>query len=259
MSDIPPLSPPLSSDELRRYARHLVLAEIGGPGQQRLKRAKVCVLGAGGLGSPVALYLAAAGVGTLGIVDDDTVSLSNLQRQVLHGTADIGRPKLDSAAEALERINPHVRVVPHPVRLDAENGAAILSSYDIVIDGSDNFATRYALADLCERLEKPLVTAAVQRFSGSLTVLAPFRRDREGRLYPRYRDLFPEPPPEGTVPSCAEAGILGVVTGILGTLAAAEAIKLVTEAGEPLLGRLLLVDTLRMRFEEIRYRRPKNG
>ncbi len=250
-------TPPLSTDELRRYARHLVLAEIGGPGQQRLKRAKVLVIGAGGLGSPVALYLAAAGVGTLGIADDDTVSLSNLQRQILHGTEDIGRPKLDSARDAIARLNPHVHVEPHPLRLDAVNGEAILRAYDIVIDGSDNFATRYALADLCERLEKPLVTAAVQRFSGSLTVLAPFRTNGEGQLYPRYRDLFPEPPPEGLVPTCAEAGILGVVTGIMGTLAATEAVKLATGAGDPLLGRLLLVDTLRMRFEEIRYRRPK--
>ncbi|ALN71072.1 molybdopterin-synthase adenylyltransferase MoeB [Aureimonas sp. AU20] len=252
-------APPLSTDELRRYARHLVLAEIGGPGQQALKRAKVLVIGAGGLGSPVALYLAAAGVGTLGLADDDTVSLSNLQRQILHGTADIGRPKLDSAREAIGRLNPHVEVVPHALRLDAENGAAMVGDYDIVIDGSDNFATRYALADLCEAQEKPLVTAAVQRFSGSLTVLAPFRRDGGDQLLPRYRDLFPEPPPAGLVPTCAEAGILGVVTGILGTLAAAEAIKLATGAGEPLLGRLLLVDTLRMRFEEIRYRRPKSA
>jgi molybdopterin/thiamine biosynthesis adenylyltransferase len=250
-------SPPLSSDELRRYARHLVLPEIGGPGQQALKRAKVLVIGAGGLGSPVALYLAAAGVGTLGLADDDTVSLSNLQRQILHGTSDIGRPKLDSARDAIAGLNPHVAFRPHALRLDAGNGAALIAPYDLVIDGSDNFATRYALADLCETLETPLVTAAVQRFSGSLTVLAPFRRDAAGQLHPRYRDLFPEPPPEGLVPSCAEAGILGVVTGILGTLAAAEAIKLVTGAGEPLIGRLLLVDTLRMRFEEIRYRRPR--
>ena len=250
-------APPLSGDELHRYARHLVLADIGGPGQQRLKRSRMLILGAGGLGSPVALYLAAAGVGTLGIVDDDTVSLSNLQRQILHGTPDIGRPKLDSAREALERLNPHVAVEPHPLRFTAENGAALIAGYDIVIDGSDNFATRYALADLCEQLEKPLVTAAVQRFSGSLTVLTPFQTNGEGQLHPRYRDLFPEPPPAGLVPTCAEAGILGVVTGILGTLAACEAIKLATGAGEPLIARLLLVDTLRMRFEEIRYRRPK--
>ncbi|MBB3952205.1 molybdopterin-synthase adenylyltransferase MoeB [Aureimonas jatrophae] len=250
------MTAPLSSEEIERYARHLVLPEIGGPGQQRLRQARVLLVGAGGLGSPAALYLAAAGVGTLGLIDDDRVSLSNLQRQILHGTADIGRPKLDSATDAIARINPHVAVETHHLRLDETNGRAVVDRYDLVVDGSDNFATRYALADLCERAERPLVSAAVQRFSGSLTVLTPFRRDSEGRSEPRYRDLFPSPPPEGMVPSCAEAGILGVVTGILGTLAAAEAIKLVTGAGDPLIGRLLLVDTLRMRFEEIRYRRP---
>ncbi|WP_062016921.1 molybdopterin-synthase adenylyltransferase MoeB [Aureimonas sp. AU4] len=251
-----PAPSPLSRDEIERYARHLVLPEIGGPGQQRLAQARILLVGAGGLGSPAALYLAAAGVGTLGLADDDHVSLSNLQRQILHGTADVGRPKLDSAADAIHRLNPHVRVEPHALRLDAENGPAIVGRYDLVIDGSDNFATRYALAALCEAAERPLVSAAVQRFSGSLTVLTPFRTDADGRPCPRYGDLFPSPPPEGMVPTCAEAGILGVVTGILGTLAAAEAIKLVTGAGTPLVGRLLLVDTLRMRFEEIRYRRP---
>ncbi len=252
-----PSPSPLSPAEIERYARHLVLPEIGGAGQQRLKGARVLVLGAGGLGSPVALYLAAAGVGTIGIADDDTVSLSNLQRQILHGTADVGRAKLDSAAETLARLNPHVRFVPHTSRLDRENGAAILGAYDLVVDGSDNFATRYALADLCEAAAVPLVTAAVQRFSGSLTTLAPFRAGSDGAPLPRYRDLFPEPPPEGMVPTCAEAGILGVVTGILGTLAAAEAVKVLAGAGEPLFGRLLLVDTLQMRFETIRYRRSK--
>lgn len=250
------MTSPLSPEEIERYARHLVLPEIGGPGQQRLRQARILLVGAGGLGSPAALYLAAAGIGTLGIVDDDRVSLSNLQRQILHGTADVGRPKTDSATDAIRRVNPHVGVEAHRVRLDARNGRSVVKRYDLVIDGSDNFATRYALADLCEEAERPLVSAAVQRFSGSLTVLMPFGRDAEGRPNPRYRDLFPSPPPEGMVPSCAEAGILGVVTGLLGTLAAAEAIKLVTGAGTPLVGRLLLVDTLRMRFEEIRYRRP---
>jgi len=250
-------SAPLGPEEIERYARHLVLPEIGGAGQQSLRRARILLIGAGGIGSPAALYLAAAGVGTLGIVDDDTVSLSNLQRQVLHGTPDVGRRKVDSARDALARLNPHVAVETHALRLDTANGPAIVERYDLVVDGSDNFATRYALADLCEAAGRPLVSAAVQRFSGSLTVLAPFRAGEDGAPLPRYRDLFPEPPPEGLVPSCAQAGILGVVTGILGTLAAAEAVKLATGAGTPLFGRLLLVDTLRMRFEEIRYRRPR--
>lgn len=250
-------APAFSSEEIERYARHLMLPEIGGAGQQRLKRARILLVGAGGIGSPAALYLAAAGVGTLGIADDDTVSRSNLQRQILHGTADLGRLKLDSAREAIARLNPHVAVEAHPLRLDPGNAEAVVGLYDIVVDGSDNFATRYAMADLCARLEKPLVTAAVQRFSGSLTTLMPFAAGADGVRHPGYRDLFPEPPPEGLVPSCAEAGILGVVTGILGTLAAAEAVKLATGAGEPLVGRLLLVDILTMRFETIRYRRPK--
>lgn len=251
-----PSPPPLSPDELGRYARHIVLPEIGGPGQQRLKGARVLLVGAGGIGSPAALYLAAAGVGTIGLADDDHVSLSNLQRQILFGTSDLGRPKVEAAAEALGRLNPHVAVEIHALRLGEANAAAILARYDVVIDGSDNFATRFLVADLCEAAAVPLVTVAVQRFSGSLTTLVPHREGPDGRLYPRFRDLFPEPPPEGTVPSCAEAGILGVVTGIMGTMGAAEAIKLVTGAGDPMAGRLLLVDVLRMRFEEIRYRRP---
>lgn len=245
----------LSPDELERYARHIVLREVGGPGQQRLKRARVLVVGAGGLGSPAALYLAAAGVGTIGLVDDDTVSLSNLQRQILHGTADIGRAKLDSAAERIAALNPHVRVEPHALRIGQANGHDLVASYDLAIDGTDNFATRFAMADLCEAARRPLVTAAVERFSGSLTTLKPYEKDGEGRLLPSYRDLHPAPPPPGLVASCAEAGILGVVTGILGTLAAAEAVKLVCGIGEPLLGRLLLVDVLGLRFSEIRYRR----
>lgn len=250
---------PLSPDELGRYARHIVLPEIGGPGQQRLKRARVLVVGAGGIGSPAILYLAAAGLGTIGIADDDTVSLSNLQRQILYGTADIGGSKLAGAAGAVARLNPHVRVEPHALRLDAANGAGLVGAYDLVIDGSDNFATRYALADLCEAAGRPLVTAAVNRFSGSLTTLLPFATGEGGTANPRYCDLFPDAPPAGLVPACAQAGILGVVTGILGTLAAAEAVKLVCGIGEPLVGRLLLVDALDMRFETIRYRRRAPG
>ncbi|HEX2019592.1 MAG TPA: molybdopterin-synthase adenylyltransferase MoeB [Aurantimonas sp.] len=249
----------LDHRELERYARHIVLPEVGGAGQQKLKRARVLVIGAGGLGSPAVLYLAAAGVGTIGIVDDDTVSLSNLQRQVLHRTEDVGRSKLDSAADAVAALNPHVRVVPHALRIDPANGAAIVASYDLVIDGSDNFATRYAMADLCAEAQRPLVTAAVNRFSGSLTVLKPYETSPDGTRLPGYRDLFPEPPPAGLVPSCAEAGILGVTAGVLGTLATSEAVKLVCGIGEPLVGRLLMVDLLTMRIETIRYRRARQG
>ncbi|KQT43140.1 thiamine biosynthesis protein ThiF [Aureimonas sp. Leaf454] len=251
--------PILSPGEIGRYARHIVLPEIGGGGQQALKRARVLVVGAGGIGSPAILYLAAAGIGTIGVADDDTVSLSNLQRQVLHGTADIGRPKVESAAETVSDLNPHVGFEPHPVRLDAGNAAGIVGAYDLVLDGSDNFETRYLMADTCEAVRRPLVLAAVNRFAGQLTLLAPFESDAEGRANPSYRDLFPAPPPSGLVASCAEAGILGVVTGILGTLAAAEAIKRICGIGEPLVGRLLMVDALTMRFEEIRYRRRRRS
>lgn len=244
----------LDGDELQRYARHIVLREVGGPGQQALKAASVLVIGAGGLGSPVLLYLAAAGVGRLGIVDDDEVALSNLQRQVLHGTDDIGRPKVDSAEHALSVINPHVRVEGFRARLSDANGAELIDGFDIVVDGSDNFATRYLVADLCAEAHKPLVTGAVGRFDGSLTVVAPFLTDRDGKALPGYRDVFPEAPEPGTVPSCAEAGIIGALTGVIGSLQAMEVIKLITGAGEPLFGQLLLYDSLSTRFETIRYR-----
>ena len=246
---------PLNPDEVARYARHIVLAEIGGSGQQKLKAARVLVLGAGGLGSPVLSYLAAAGVGLLGIVDNDQVSVSNLQRQILHDTAHIGMAKTESAERALRRLNPHTRVVTHETRLTGDNAVDILTAYDLVVDGSDNFETRYLLADACERLEIPLVTAAVGRFDGSVTVLTPYESDPSGRLYPRYRDLFPEPPPEGLVPSCAEAGVIGALTGVIGTLEAMEVIKLITGSGEPLIGRLLLYDGLNASFQTVRYRR----
>ena len=247
-------TPPLSSEELERYARHIVLSEIGGPGQQKLKRARVLVIGAGGLGAPVLSYLAAAGVGTLGIVDDDTVSLSNLQRQIIHATASVGQKKVTSAAAAVEGINPHVRVETHALRLTESNARGLVAAYDIVVDGSDNFATRYAVADACAAEKRPLVTASVGRFDGSLTVLAPYSKDKEGRPNPSWRDLFPAPPPEGMVPSCAQAGVMGALTGVLGTLQAVEVIKLVTGVGEPLVGRLLLYDGLATRFDTIRYR-----
>jgi len=245
----------LAPDEIERYARHIVLPEVGGPGQQRLKAARVLVLGAGGLGSPLLLYLAAAGVGTLGVVEDDEVALSNLHRQVLHGTGDIGTSKLDSAAAALDRLNPHVTLVPHSLRLTAENAGDLVAAYDIVADGSDNFATRYALADACEAHRKPLVTAALGRFDASLTTLKPWVTLPDGAPAPGYRDLFPEPPAEGTVPTCAEAGILGALAGVMGTLMAMEVLKEILGIGEGMAGRLLLYDGLRCRFEELAYRR----
>lgn len=246
--------PILSPEELERYARHIVLPEIGGPGQQKLKRARVLVVGAGGLGAPVLHYLAAAGVGTLGIVDDDTVSLSNLQRQVIHDASDVGRLKTESAAAAISRINPHTTVERHDLRLDGGNAGALVVAYDLVVDGSDNFDTRYVVADACAAGKRPLVHAAVGRFDGSLTVLKPYEQDPTGRPNPSYRDLFPEPPPAGLVPSCAEAGVLGALTGVMGTLQAMETIKLITGIGEPLVGRLLLYDGLGARFDIVRYR-----
>jgi molybdopterin/thiamine biosynthesis adenylyltransferase len=242
-------------DELERYARHIVLPEVGGPGQQKLKRARVLVIGAGGLGAPVLQYLAAAGVGTLGVVDDDTVSLSNLQRQVIHDTASIGETKNASAARSIARINPGVNAELHDFRIVRENAGELVRRYDVVADGSDNFDTRYAVADACEAEARALVHAAVGRFDGSVTVLKPFERDAEGRQNPSYRDLFPEPPPPGMVPSCAEAGVLGALTGVVGTLQAMEVIKLITGIGEPLVGRLLLYDGLGARFDTVRYRR----
>ena len=245
---------PLSPEELERYARHIVLPEIGGAGQQRLKRARVLVVGAGGLGAPMLQYLAAAGVGTLGIIDDDTVSLSNLQRQVIHDTASVGQTKLDSARAVIERMNPNVSVELHNLRIDDGNAATLVAQYDVVADGSDNFETRYAVADACAQEHRPLVHASVGRFDGQVTVLKPYESGSDGKPNPSYRDLFPEPPPAGLVPSCAEAGVLGVLTGVLGTLQAMEVIKLITGIGEPLVGRLLLYDALAARFDTIRYK-----
>jgi molybdopterin/thiamine biosynthesis adenylyltransferase len=243
----------LTPEEIERYARHLVLREVGGPGQQRLKAARVLVIGAGGLGAPLLQYLAAAGVGVIGVVDDDAVALSNLQRQVIHDTAGVGRAKVESAREAIRRLNPHVRVEPHRLRLTAENARALIAGYDIVADGSDNFATRYLVADSCFYEKKPLVTAAVGGFDASLTTLRPFETGPDGGPNPTYRCLFPEPPPPGTVPSCEEAGILGALTGVVGAMMALEVIREIVGFGESLVGRLLLIDTLTMRFETLRY------
>src|SRR5689334_21450638 len=237
----------LTPDELERYARHIVLREIGGPGQAALKRARVLVIGAGGLGAPALMYLAAAGVGTLGVIDDDVVSLSNLQRQVIHATPDIGRRKIDSAGEEIARLNPHVGVEPHGVRLSAANALDLVARYDIVADGSDNFATRYLDSDACFLAKKPLVTAAVGTFDGTLTTLRPHERGADGKPNPTYRCLFPAPPPEGTVPACAEAGILGALTGVVGTMMALEVIREIVPFGEGLTGRLLMIDARAMR------------
>lgn len=241
----------LTPDEIQRYKRHLVLKEVGGPGQQKLKAARVLVVGAGGLGSPVVLYLAAAGVGTIGIADDDTVSLDNLQRQIAHDTAHIGRLKVDSARDMIGRLNPHVRVETHPVRLSHENALDIIARYDIIVDGSDNFATRYLVSDACYFARKPLAFAAVGPFDGYVTLLKPHERKPNGEPYPTYRCIFPEAPPAGTVPNCAEVGVLGAVVGVIGTLQAVEVLKEITGAGETLAGRLLIYDAKDARFDTV--------
>jgi adenylyltransferase/sulfurtransferase len=249
----------LTPDELERYARHVVLREVGGPGQLALKKARVLVVGAGGLGAPVLQYLAAAGLGTLGVVDDDRVSLSNLQRQVIHGTADLGALKVASAAVAIDRLNPHVRVEAHAQRLTAQNALDLIGRYDLVADGSDNFDTRYLASDACFFARKPLVTGAVGTFDGTLTTIRAHERGADGKPNPTYRCLFPEPPPAGTVPACAEAGILGALTGIMGSLMALEVIREIVGFGEGLVGRLLMVDARSLRFETLRYRWDANN
>ncbi len=251
------MTDPLSPQEIDRYRRHIVLAEIGGAGQQKLKAANVLIVGAGGLGAPVIQYLAAARIGHIGVADADTVSLSNLQRQVIHDTAGLGTPKIESAEAAVARLNPHVRFSGIAERLTGENAARLLAGYDLLVDGSDNFDTRYASADAAEAARIPLVTGAVGRFDGSLTVLKPYETAADGRLNPGYRDLFPSAPPPGVVPACAEAGIVGALTGVVGTLMAMEVIKLVIGAGEPLVGRLLLYDGLAARFETLKYARRR--
>ncbi len=249
----------LTADEIERYARHIVLREVGGPGQAKLKDARVLVIGAGGLGAPVLLYLAAAGVGTLGIVDDDTVALSNLQRQVIHATGDVGEMKVDSAAEVIQRLNPNVAIETYAERLGGTNALAIIGDYDIVADGSDNFATRYLVADACFIAKKPLITAAVGTFDGTLTTIRAHERKPDGSPNPTYRCLFPEAPPPGAVPACAEAGIIGALTGILGSMMALEVIREIVGFGEGLVGRLLMVDARAMRFETLRYEWDSNN
>lgn len=240
-----------SDSELHRYSRHILLQEVGAVGQARLRAARVLLVGAGGLGSPLALYLAAAGIGTIGLIDDDRLELSNLQRQVAHDTARIGRNKADSAAETIRRLNPGVAVEVHPLRLDAESAAALIPRYDIVCDGTDNFATRFLLGDACHLLGRTLVSAAVLRFEGQLAVY----KSHLGGDHPCQRCLHPELPPPGLVPSCSEAGVLGAVTGVMGTLQATEVLKEILGIGEGLAGRLLLWDALDMRFRTVRLRR----
>jgi sulfur-carrier protein adenylyltransferase/sulfurtransferase len=244
----PPDQATLSKDEILRYSRHLIIPEVGIEGQQKLKAAKVLLVGAGGLGAPLGLYLAAAGVGRIGMVDFDIVDFTNLQRQVIHSTKDVGRKKLDSAAEKMQAINPHVEVVKHEVALSSENALDILKDYDIVVDGTDNFPTRYLVNDACVLLGKPNVYGSIFRFEGQATVFA----------YPGgpcYRCLYPEPPPPGLVPSCAEGGVLGILPGTIGLIQATETVKLILGIGEPLVGRLLLYDALGMRFRELKLRK----
>jgi len=243
--------PALSPSEVARYSRHLIMPEVGMEGQKKLKAASILLIGAGGLGSPLALYLAAAGVGRLGLVDFDVVDFSNLHRQILHGTGDVGRPKLHSARDRINSINPEVRVDLYETHLRSDNAFTILQPYDIVIDGTDNFQTRYLVNDACVLLKKPNVYGSIFRFDGQASVFAP-------PAGPCYRCLYPEPPPPGEVPSCAEGGVLGILPGLVGCIQATEAVKLILGRGEPLIGRLLLYDALQMRFQEFKIRRnPK--
>lgn len=240
-----------TDDELHRYSRHILLKEVGAVGQAKLRAARVLVVGAGGLGSPLALYLAAAGVGTLGLVDHDVLELSNLQRQVAHTTARIGQAKVDSAAEALRALNPEVRLELHPRRMDAAAARELIPRYDVVCDGTDNFPTRFLLGDACHLLGKPLVSAAVLRFEGQLSLY----QGHLGAPHPCHRCLHPEPPPPGLIPSCSEAGVMGAVVGVMGTLQATEVLKHIMGIGEGMSGRLLLWDALDARFRMVRLRR----
>ncbi|MBI4216420.1 MAG: molybdopterin-synthase adenylyltransferase MoeB [Chloroflexi bacterium] len=236
-----------TEEQIKRYSRHIILQQVGGKGQRKLLAGKVLLIGAGGLGSPAALYLAAAGVGTIGLVDYDTVDLSNLQRQILHRTADLGRPKIDSATDTIAALNPDVKVVPYPVRLSSENILDIIADYDVVVDGTDNFPTRYLVNDACVMKGKPNVHGSIFLFEGQATTFLPGRGC--------YRCLYPAPPPPGMVPSCQEAGVLGVLPGIVGSIQAVEAIKLILGIGDSLAGRLLLFDALSMEFRQLKIRR----
>lgn len=241
----------LTAEEVQRYKRHLVLKEIGGQGQQKIKDARVLLVGAGGLGSPLLLYLAAAGVGTIGVIDHDTVSLDNLQRQIAHDTSTIGMAKVESAAKTVARLNPHVKVEAIEARLEAGNALDVIGRYDIVADGSDNFATRYLVSDACYFAKKPLVFGALGPFDGYVSTFKPHEKTAGGVPFPSYRCLFPEAPPPGLVANCAEVGVLGAVAGVIGTLMATEVLKEITGAGESLAGRLLLYDAKDARFDTV--------
>ncbi len=240
-----------SKEQIERYSRHIILKEVGGMGQTKLLESKVLLVGAGGLGSPIAVYLAAAGVGTLGIIDDDVVDLSNLQRQILHGTSDIGIPKTQSAEATITEMNPDVKVIPINERINSENAFQILEQYDLIIDGCDNFPTRYLINDACVMLGKPIVHGSIFQFDGQVTVLYPGKG-------PCYRCVFPEPPPAGLAPSCQEAGVFGVLPGIIGTIQAVEAIKILLDIGDSLIGTLLLFDALTMNFNRMKLRQDEN-
>ncbi len=242
----------LSDEELERYQRQILLKEVGGAGQQRLRQAKVLVIGAGGLGSPVLLYLAAAGVGTIGVIDDDTVSVDNLQRQIAHSTDRVGLPKTESARAQIAALNPHVSVIEHRERLDADNALDIIGAYDVVADGTDNFAARYLAADACHLARRPLVSAAMGQFEGQIAVFRSFEPGPDGNPGATYRCLYPEPPPAGAIPTCEEAGILGPLPGIIGSIQAIEVLKQILGIGEPLTARLLLYDALFARFQTFR-------
>ena len=244
----------LTDAQLERYARHIVLKEIGGPGQKKLLKSRVLVIGAGGLGAPCLMYLAAAGVGTIGVIDADTVSLSNLQRQIIHDTDNIGMLKVESAAKSLARINPDVHVIAHRERLTAENAEVIVRDYDIVADGCDNFDTRFIINDACHNVKRTLVSGAVGPFEGQLATFKSFELDDDGVPYPNYRDLVPEAPPAGMLPACEEAGVLGALTGVIGSMMALEVIKEITGAGTSLAGRLLIYDALDTRVRTIKLR-----
>jgi adenylyltransferase/sulfurtransferase len=249
----------LTAEEVERYARHIVLREVGGQGQDKIKNARVLVIGAGGLGAPLLMYLAAAGVGEIGVIDNDMVSLSNLQRQVIFRTEDVDKPKADVAAKALEALNPNIKVTRYIDRFSAENALALLKQYDLLCDGSDNFATRYLASDACYFAKKPLITAAVGTFDGTLTTIRAHEKDSSGKPNPTYRCLFPEPPLPGSIPACSEAGILGALPGVLGSLMALEAVREIVGFGQGLVGRLLMVDTRDMRFETTRYAWDENN
>ena len=242
----------LTPEEIARYPRHLVLKDVGGQGQQKLKAARVLLIGAGGLGSPLIMYLAAAGVGTIGLIDDDVVSLSNLQRQIVHDTAHIGAPKVESARDIVARLNPHVTVEMHPCRLDASNALDFIGRYDIVADASDNFATRYLVSDACYLAKKPLVFGAVGPFDGYVTTFKPHETRPDGSPWPTYRCLFPEAPPPGAVANCSEVGMLSAVVGVIGTLQATEVLKEILGIGDTLAGRLMIYDALSARFEHVK-------